>query len=109
MQLEDCYYSIEYIKGSENFEYALSRVTISPEDLKSMNDFFCIVMIRRQKARMVDREKACEENSTRIPIMSVESRSGQLRVAKILRKPSECLVKVYKRNFIQKQKYYMRR
>lgn len=87
LQLEEYDYSIDYIKGSENVADALSRVTITSEDLKSINEKVSLVMTRAQRAK--ENHSKSSNDSTRVPCIPAEPRLGQPRVAEILRKPSD--------------------
>lgn len=100
LQLEEYDYTVEYTKGRDNTADALSRVTITSEDLKSMNEkIIAMVMTRAQTSKML-KEKEIDVDSTRNPYIPVEPRSGQPRIAEILRKPSDYV----ELNFIQENK-----
>lgn len=73
LQLEEYDFKIEYVKGSDNVADALSRVTISSEELKSLNSKVSLVMTRAQKARL-EREQLSRKEDTRDPCIPAESR-----------------------------------
>lgn len=90
LQLEEYDYDIIHIKGTDNSAAdALSRVTITSDELKSLNEkVITMVMTRAQKAKL---ESKCEEKTECCSKSSLnkadEPRFGQPRVAEILRKP----------------------
>lgn len=88
LQLEEYDFKIEYVKGSENVADALSRVTISSEELKSLNSKVSLVMTRAQKAKL-NQDELSRNKDIRDSYIPADSRSGQPRIAEILRKPSD--------------------
>lgn len=100
LQLEEYDYNVVYIKGNDNVVAdALSRVTISSDDLKSLNEKVTMVMTRAQKAK-IDQEN---KESTRSSNITAEPKFGQPRFAEILRKPSDYVeLKFIKKDKISK-------
>lgn len=88
LQLEEYDYNVVYIKGRDNVADALSRVTISSEDLKLMHEKINIMVTTRAQAKKLKDQEISEEIA-RCSSIPAESRSGQPRVAEILRKPSD--------------------
>lgn len=92
--LEEYDYDIKYIKGTENnVADALSRVTISSNELKSLNEkVVSIVMTRAQRAKINSECKAKSQSSDNGSLnIADEPRLGQPRIAEILRKPNEAV------------------
>lgn len=88
LQLEEYNYTVEYIKGQSNSAAdALSRIIITSDDLKSMNEQVLNVMTRGQYRRMRECEEG--ERSSIPPVDSIDmnSRPDQPRIVEVLKKP----------------------
>lgn len=88
LQLEEYNFSIEYIKGKENSAAdALSRIVMTSEELKSMNEQVMNVITRGQARRMKDlQNKPNTLNSSANNNIS-NSRTDQPRIVEIIKKP----------------------
>lgn len=87
LQLEEYNFTIEYLKGASNSAAdALSRIIISSDDLKSMNEQIMNVMTRAQhRQRNVSEERKTSNAS--VDNIDTNSRPDQPRVVEIIKKP----------------------
>lgn len=87
LQLEEYNFTVEYLKGQSNsVADALSRIKISSEDLKTMNDHVSCVMTRAQHQRLNNCKKL--STSDLADNITTNSKSDQPRVVEIIKKPN---------------------
>lgn len=88
LTLEEYDYKILYVKGRDNaVADALSRLTVTSEELKEMNNKIMSVMTRAQRRR--EREKnEINSDCIVIPNVTTDKRPAQPRVVEILKIPS---------------------
>lgn len=95
IELEEYDYKIVYIKGKDNaVADALSRVTITSDELKNLNNKIMTMVMTRAQRKKIDEENKLQSNNntcsaTSSPSMSKDRRSDQPKIAEILRKPSD--------------------
>lgn len=92
LQLEEYDYNVVYIKGKDNtVADALSRVTISSDELKDLNEKI-LVMTRAQKRKLEDDRIGINDRDAEIPNITTKNpKPDQLRIAEILRIPSDSI------------------
>lgn len=93
LALEEYDFKITYVKGKENvLADALSRINVTSQDLKDMNNKIIAVTTRAQARRMRETEEReeCENNSvgSGIPSIRLDDWPDQPKVVEILRIPS---------------------
>lgn len=82
--LEEYDFKVTYVKGCDNVAAdALSRIEISSEELKAMNDHILSVLTRAQKKKLD--EKPC--NSTSVSNISTDDWTDHPRVVEMLKLP----------------------
>lgn len=85
LTLEEYDFEISYVKGKNNaVADALSRITITSEELKAMNENIISVMTRAQRRKQEESKKDDD-----IPNIDKDKRSDQPRVLEILRIPND--------------------
>lgn len=85
--MEEYNFTVEYLKGQSNsVADALSRINISSEDLKTMNDQISCVMTRAQYQKLKNSEKV--STSDLADNIATSSKSDQPRVVEIIKKPN---------------------
>lgn len=88
--LEEYDFKIIYIKGKDNVAAdALSRICVTSDELKSMNDMIMNVMTRAQKKRMEGKDKDDELKIQNDLTTSSNDWPNQPKVVDILRKPCD--------------------
>lgn len=90
LQLEEYNFSIEYLKGCNNVAAdALSRISVTSEDLKSMSENVMHVMTRA-KTKAMNNKNDLNKDSTSSSTLNIptDSRSDQPRVVEIVKKPN---------------------
>lgn len=88
LALEEYDFNITYIKGKNNVVAdALSRITITSDELKEMNEKSMIVMTRGQKLREQEKRERERNKELVIPNKATDDRCDQPRVVDILRIP----------------------
>lgn len=99
--LEEYSFDIKYIKGQENvIADALSRIVITSDELKSMNEQIACVMTRAQRQRMEEMERTgCKKDAenTLIPSNTTNDGSDQPRVVELLRKPCDSVEMIWEK------------
>lgn len=85
--LEEYNYTVEYIKGKNNVGAdALSRISITAKELKSLNEEVAAVITRAQRRNM---KEDCEIHDTQeLYNEPTNDKSDQPRVVELLRKPT---------------------
>lgn len=85
--LEEYDFHIEYIKGKSNSAAdALSRISISSDDLKNINEQVC-VLTRAQYKKLEENKNASTSQGNSADNIDTNSRPAQPRVVEIIRKP----------------------
>lgn len=93
LTLEEYDFNIIYVKGKENVVAdALSRITLTSDELKDMNNQSINVMTRAQKKRLENVDHGIQSD----PNISADKRIDHPRVAEILRKPNDTIDLVFK-------------
>lgn len=88
LTLEEYDFKIEYVKGKENVGAdALSRIYITSNDLKGMNEQVMAVLTRKQTKEMEEVDESIMEKDTPFLNNSGDERPDQPRVVELLRKP----------------------
>lgn len=89
LALEEYDFNITYIKGKDNVVAdALSRITITSDELKEINEKSMIVMTRGQKLREQERIEREKNKELVIPSKATDERCDQPRIVEILRIPN---------------------
>lgn len=89
--LEEYDFTIQYIKGKDNVTAdALSRINITSDELKNMNNQFSINVITRAQKKKND-----EEERKKADTITVDKPTGDKlskpKIVELIRKPNECV------------------
>lgn len=90
--LEEYDYIIEYVKGADNAAAdALSRIRISSEELKEMNERIMCVLTRAQRKILDEKRLRNESDNPAVDKDTSNIRSDQPNVVGSLKKPEDCV------------------
>lgn len=88
--LEEYDYEVEYVRGRDNVAAdALSRVRISSEELKGMNEHVMSVLTRAQKKQLNIKVQNVSDNPV-VDKVDTNNWTDHPRVVDILKKPEDC-------------------
>lgn len=87
LALEEYMFEIEYVKGRDNAAAdALSRIRMSSDDLKAMNEKIVSVLTRAQKKKMTESDSKNFDN-TLVEDAQTDDRTDHPRVVEVLKPP----------------------